>query len=151
MFVYRGLIRFSFAGLLIPLAAALQLSGPLPAWGKSPTATTRAEQIPAGYTFALLAANHFLQAWQSGDAGTGVALLTSRAKTTATSDGIERFFSSSEPSAYEIGRGKLIRGRYEFPVVLVSPDPRHNHSRRRFSTIIILHSGDNDWAVDKLP
>ncbi len=80
-----------------------------------------------------------------------MALLTSHAKKAATSDGIERFFSSPEPSAFEIGRGKLVRGRYEFPVVLVSVDVKNNHSRRRFSTIIVLHSGGNDWAVDKLP
>lgn len=104
------------------------------------------------YAAALLAADHFLQAWQSGDTENGMALLTSRAKKSASADGMERFFSNSAPSAYEIGRGKLVNhGRYEFPVVLVSSVPKNNHSRRRFSTIIVLHSGGNDWAVDKLP
>jgi hypothetical protein len=104
------------------------------------------------YASALLAADHFLQAWQSGDTENGMALLTSRAKKSASADEMERFFSGSAPSAYEIGRGKLVKaGRYEFPVVLVSSVPKNSHSRRRFSTIIVLHSGGNDWAVDKLP
>jgi hypothetical protein len=107
--------------------------------------------VDAGYAPALAAADHFLQAWQSGDAENGIALLTSRAKEAATSDGIDKFFSSSAPSAYEIGRGKLIKhGRYEFPVVLVGA-AKNNRSRRQFSSIVVLHSGDNDWAVDKLP
>ena len=152
MFGYRSLIRSNSALLLIPLTAALlQVSEPVSAWAAQPRASAKAEQLTAEYASALLAADHFLQAWQSGDAETGVALLSSRAKRTATSDGIERFFSNSEPTAYEIGRGKLVRGRYEFPVVLVSADPKNNHSRRRFSTIIVLHSGGNDWTVDKLP
>ena|SRR5579863_4322517 len=152
MFGPRYSTRLSSALLLILLTSAmLTVSEPASAWAARPSVTVKAEQILTGYTSALLAANHFLQAWQSGDAGTGVALLTSRAKKAATSDGIERFFSSPEPLAYEIGRGKLVHGRYEFPVVLVSVDAKNNQSRRRFSTIIVLHSGGNDWAVDKLP
>jgi len=107
--------------------------------------------LDSGYVPALAAADHFLQAWQSGDTENGVALLTSHAKEAATTDAIDRFFSNSTPSAYEIGRGKLLkRGRYEFPVVLAGAS-KNNHSRRRFSSIIVLHSGNNDWAVDKLP
>jgi hypothetical protein len=135
---------------LVLTAALPHVANPL-SCAAAPSATAKAEQIPAGYTSALVTADHFLQAWQSGDAETGVALLTSRAKKAATSDRIERFFSNPEPTAYEIGRGKLLRGRYEFPVVLVSPDVKNHSSRRRFSTIIVLHSGGSDWAVDKLP
>ena len=107
--------------------------------------------LDPGYVPALAAADHFLQAWQSGDTENGIALLTSRAKEAATTDGIERFFSNSAASAYEIGRGKLLKhGRYEFPVVLVST-AKNNHTRRRFSSIVIVDTGNNDWAVDKLP
>jgi len=105
----------------------------------------------AGYVPALAAADHFLQAWQSGDAENGMALLTKHAKEGATTDGVDKFFSNSAGSAYEIGRGKLLkRGRYEFPVVLVSAG-KNNHTRRRFSSIVIVDTGKNDWAVDKLP
>lgn len=116
----------------------------------SAAAKTPPAVLDAGYAPALAAADHFLQAWQSGDTENGIALLSSRAKQAATADGIDKFFSTFAPSAYEIGRGKLLKhGRYEFPVVLVGA--ANTRSRRRFSSIIVLHSGDNDWAVDKLP
>jgi hypothetical protein len=105
-----------------------------------------------GYIEALATADHFLQAWQSGDIGNGTALLTSHSKEKATTDVLESFFASSGISAYEIGRGKLIkRGRYEFPVVLVSANEKSSHVRRRFSSIVVVDTGHNDWAVDKLP
>jgi hypothetical protein len=63
---------------------------------------------------------------------------------------IENFFSNPGSSAYEIGRGKLLkRGRYEFPAVLVGISK--NHARRRFASIVIVDTGRNDWAVDTLP
>jgi hypothetical protein len=128
-----------------------QLSDPLSIFASPRISPSKATVLPADYASALTTADHFLQAWQSGDAENGIALLTSRAKEAATADGIDKFFSSSAPSAYEIGRGKLIKhGRYEFPVVLVGA-AKNNRSRRQFSSIVVLHSGDNDWAVDKLP
>ena len=105
-----------------------------------------------GYIEALAAADHFLQAWQSGDIGNGTALLTSHSKEKATTDVLENFFDGSRLSAYEVGRGKLIkRGRYEFPVVLVSANEKGSHVRRRFSNVVVVDTGHNDWAVDKLP
>jgi hypothetical protein len=122
--------------LLLPLAA------------KTPPAST----LDAGYVAALAAADHLLQAWQSGDVENGMSLLTSHAKEAATTELVERFFSNPGPSAYEIGRGKLVKpGRYEFPVVLVSGDLKRAHPRRRFSSIVVVNTGNNDWAVDKLP
>lgn len=80
-----------------------------------------------------------------------MALLTSHAKEKVTTDILEGFFSNSNPSAYEIERGKLLRpGRYEFTVVLVSGAAKA-HARRRLSSIIVVNTGHNDWAVDKLP
>ena len=112
--------------------------------------TRPAPSLDSSYVSALDAADHFLHAWQSGDLEDGMVLLTSHAKELATTDGIEKFFSNSGPSGYEIGRGKqLKRGRYEFPVVLVGISK--NHARRKFSSIVIVDTGKNDWAVDKLP
>jgi hypothetical protein len=112
--------------------------------------TRAASGLDAGYVRALAAADHFLQAWQTGDIENGTALLSSHAKEVATTEGVEKFFSNPGPSAYEIVRGKLLkRGRYEFPVVLLSGAPKN--SRRRFSSIVLVNTGDNDWAVDKLP
>jgi hypothetical protein len=116
-------------------------------------AKTRPVSAPdAGYAEALVTVNHFLQAWQSGDVGNGAALLTSHSKENTTTDVLEVFFAGSAISAYEIGRGKLIRhGRYEFPIVFVSTDEKHSHVRRRFSSVVVVDTGHNDWAVDKLP
>ena len=112
--------------------------------------TRAASGLDAGYVRALAAADHFLQAWQTGDIENGTALLSSHAKEVATTEGVEKFFSNPGPSAYEIVRGKLLkRGRYEFPVVLLSGAPKN--SRRRFSSIVLVNTGDNEWAVDKLP
>ena len=108
--------------------------------------------LDASYLAALAAADHFLQAWQSGDIGNGTALLTSHSKEKATTDVLENFFDGSRPSAYEVGRGKLIkRERYEFPVVLVSANEKGSHARRRFSSVVVVDTGNNDWAIDKLP
>jgi hypothetical protein len=114
--------------------------------------TPPASALDPGYIRALAAADHLLQAWQSSDVEDGMALLTSHAKETATTEVVERFFSEPGASAYEIGRGKCLkRGRYEFPVVLVSGATNDRRARRRFSSIVIVDTGHNDWAVDKLP
>jgi hypothetical protein len=108
--------------------------------------------LDPGYVPALAAADHFLQAWQSGDVESGTALLSSHAKESVTTEGVETFFSEPVPGAYEIERGKLLkRGRYEFPVVLVTETAKGTRARRRFSSIIVVNTGNNDWAVDKLP
>jgi hypothetical protein len=105
-----------------------------------------------GYVSALAAADHFLQAWQSGDLENGTALLSTHAKEAATTDVVENFFANPVSSAYEIGRGKLLkRGRYEFPVVLVTEAAKNTRAHRHFSSIIVVNTGKNEWAVDKLP
>jgi hypothetical protein len=115
-------------------------------------AKTRSAALDSGYLPALTAADHFLQAWQSGDVESGMVLLSPHAKEAATTDAVEKFFSSSDPVAYEIGRGKLVKhDRYEFPIVLVSGPANNPHLHRRFSSIIVVNTGNNDWAVDKLP
>lgn|ERR1700693_232273 len=131
------------------LHSALWLFAMLPAaWA----ANARPATVEAGYVPALAAADRFLQAWQSSDVENGMALLSSHARQAATSEEVEKFFQNNGSSAYEIGRGKLLkRGRYEFPVVLVSGGSKRAGVRRRFSSIVIVDTGGNDWAVDKLP
>jgi len=115
-------------------------------------AKTPAAGLDQSYLPALAAADRFLQAWQSGDVENGMALLTGHVKQTATTDVLDKFFSHPHAAAYEVVHGKLLkRGRYEFPVVLVEDDENHRHPRRRFSSIVIVDTGNNDWAVDKLP
>lgn len=143
-FMYR--LRF-----VILLTVPFLLVHSSDSFAASRLAAKKAASLTADYASALAAADHFLQAWQSADPENGIALLTSRTKQATSTDAIEKFFSNSAPSAFEIGRGKLLaHGRYEFPVVLLDTS-KTNHSRRRSSSIIVLHSGGNDWAVDKLP
>jgi hypothetical protein len=116
----------------------------------SSAAASNVTPSQADYLSALSAADHLLQAWQSSDAENGMSLLTSHAKKAASTELIERFFSNDGPSAYEIERPKMLaRGRYAFPIVLMTL--RKNRVHRQFSNIIVLNTGGNDWAVDKLP
>jgi len=139
--------HLAFPFRLLPLSLYfLFLVQPLAARTK-PTAA-----LDTGYVSALAAADHLLQAWQSGDAESGMILLTTHAKQAATTEVVERFFSDAGPSAYEITRGKVLKpGRYEFPVVLVIGTTKNSHPRRRFSSIVVVNTGNNGWAVDKLP
>ena len=108
--------------------------------------------LEPGYVPALAAADHFLQAWQSGDLENGTALLSSHAKEAATTDVVEKFFANPVSAAFEIDRGKLLkRGRYEFPVVMVTQAAKNTRAHRHFSSIIVVKTGNNEWAVDKLP
>jgi hypothetical protein len=117
-----------------------------------PAKTRSSPAAEPGYVSALGAADHFLQAWQSSDPENGMALLTSHAKQKVTTGVLENFFSTASPCAYEIGRGKLLkRGRYEFPVVLIQSSSRSLRFRRRSSSIVMIDTDKNDWAVDKLP
>jgi hypothetical protein len=142
----QGSKQLALSFVLLLLVFCIWL-GDRPAFARSGSAPV----LEAGYVAALSAADRFLQAWQSGDVENGIALLASHAKEKITAERLDNFFSPPL-SAYEIGRGKLLkRRRYEFPVVLMQTGAKNTHPRRRFSSIIVLQSGGNDWAVDKLP
>ncbi len=131
--------------LMLLLCVSMSLS-PLPARSRP------APVLDSGYVLALAAANHFLQAWQSGDVENGMALLTTHAKAAINPEMLDRFFSDHELSGYEIERGRPLKGgRYGFSVVLVTGSSKNIHIRRRFSSIVVVNTGNNDWAVDKLP
>jgi len=137
--------RVVFALVFVCLLASLVFASPKPGAAKG------SAQLGADYVSALATADRFLQAWQAGDAENGMALLTSHAKEKATSEVLDEFFSNPGANAYEINHGKQLRGgRYEFPVVMISGGP-NRHAHRRFSTIVVIHTGNNDWAIDKLP
>ena len=139
----RVLLGIPFCFLLLTLSVA-----PLAAATK--TQPTKSSATGADYAHALAAADRFLQAWQGGDIETGTVMLSVNVKNKMNSDELDRLFARSAPAAYEIDHGKFLRrGRYEFPVVLLGTSAKK--SQRRFSTIVVLNSGNNDWAVDKLP
>jgi len=135
--------------LFVSALLLAQLSWPGVRFAATKSAPAR---TAVGYASALAAAARFLQSWQTGDIETGMILLTSHAKEKITRNALEDLFSSGAVSAYEITRGRqLRRGCYEFPVVLFGGAARNPHPRRRFSTIVVLNTGNDDWAVDKLP
>lgn len=142
-------IRHYSSALVLRLAVlAICVSLPLsPVVGKSiPSAAPG-----AGYAHALAAADRFLQAWQSSDVEGGMVLLSNDVKSKLSSDTLEQYFSQTG-LAYEITRGKeLSAGRYDFPVVLVTNIPGTKCVHRRFSSILVVRTGNNDWAIDKLP
>lgn len=131
------------------LSLSIALTMPLFAKGKPRRATVSPPD--AAQVAALATANHFLRAWQTGDLETGLLLLTDAARQDSSEDNLRSYFSTSLLRAFEVHRGKLLRaGRYSFPVVLLETSaPRR--ARRRYSDIIVINTGDNDWAIDKLP
>ena len=102
------------------------------------------------YVFALAAANHFLHAWQTGDLESGTVLLSDGIRHSQNADKLELFFSNATNRAFEITRGHGHQGRYSFPVVLVTTRGS-SHVTRKFSEVILVETGKNDWVVDKLP
>jgi len=110
----------------------------------------QADPLDPGYVFALAAANHFLHAWQTGDAENGMVLLSDSLRHSQNADQVEEFFSNATNRAFEITRGKGHSGRYSFPVVLVT-QRAPSRITRKFSEIVVIDTGKNDWVVDKLP
>ncbi|MGB8012602.1 MAG: hypothetical protein WCF68_13380 [Terriglobales bacterium] len=124
------------------------LTAPLWAGSHGRPAKPAAPSDP-GYVFALAGANHFLHAWQVGDLANGMVMLSDGLRHSQNADRLEQFFSTEEDRAFEITRGHGHKGRYSFPVALVTM--RGSHVTRRFSEITLVETGKNDWVVDKLP
>lgn len=122
-----------------------------PIWARSHGHPAKQETLSdPGYVFALAAANHFLQAWQIGDLEKGMVMLSDSLRHSQDADKLEQFFSNATDRAFEITRGHGHQGRYSFPVVLLTPRGS-SHVTRKFSEIILVETGKNDWVVDKLP
>jgi hypothetical protein len=133
----------------IRLAACLFLLT-APVWARPHSHLAKpADPSDPGYVFALAAANHFLHAWQTADLENGMVLLSDRVRHSQNADRLEQFFSNGTERAFEITRGHGHPGRYSFPIVLVTT--RGPHVTRRFSEVILVETGKNDWVVDKLP
>jgi len=103
----------------------------------------------SSYVLALAAANRFLGAWQTGDLETGMVLVSDHARHAQNPEKFEEFFSGRGGRGFEITRGKGNRGRYSFPVILVTT--QGSAVRRRTSQIVVVNTGKDDWVVDKLP
>ena len=141
-------MQIRFAASLFLLTVFLMTPG----WGRSKGHPAKPENpSDPGYVFALAAANHFLHAWQTGDLESGMVLLSNGLRHSQNADQMEEFFSNANVKirSFEITRGTGHEGRYSFPVVLVTV--RKSHIARKFSEIVLIETGKNDWVVDKLP
>jgi len=105
--------------------------------------------IDPAYVSALSTADRFLHAWQTGDLETGMVLLSDRVRHSQDPEKLEEYFSTRNERGFEITRGRSERRHYRFPVVLVTNSS--GHARRRFSEIVMVNTGKNEWVVDKLP
>lgn len=141
--------RKSFPATAALTALFLLLSIPDLAAGARKHTPAPAAPLDPDYVFALATANRFLHAWQTDDLETGMVLLSDRVRHSQGPEKFEQFFSAGADRAYEIARGQGRRGRYRFAVVLVTTSG--THVRRRFSEIVLVSTGKNEWLVDKLP
>ncbi len=146
-----GVVDFGRFRLIRVLLLCLLAVNPSLSAKAKPSASNAADP---GYVSALAAANRFLHAWQTQDHETGLLMLTNTARHHTTEDRLQEFFSPGPATqqAFEISRGrKLKAGRYAFPVALfeIREDQRWIHPR--FSQIIVIRTGIDDWAIDKLP
>jgi len=119
-------------------------------WGGSHKRSAKAAaDADPEYLQALGNADRFLHAWEAGDLETGIVLLSDRVRHTRNAESLEEFFAAGQERAFEIARGRGRAGRYRFPVVLIA---RQGNTTQRVATeIIVVSTGRNEWAVDKLP
>lgn len=121
---------------------------PLAAKGRRATS-----DLDGNYAAALATANRFLQAWQAQDQENGTLMLSDAAKQHVSEERLEEFFESGPSAAYEIERGKPLKGgRYSFPVTLfglVSPGSIKTHPH--FAQLVVARTGKNEWMIERLP
>jgi hypothetical protein len=115
---------------------------------RTPRRVARSASDPA-YSSALAAANRFLYAWQNQDHETGIVMLADSARQNISRDMLQAFFSPGPDAAYEIAHGQRLKpGEYSFPLVLFGAS---QGPHRRYCKLILVRSGKDDWAVEKLP
>jgi hypothetical protein len=118
-------------------------------------AHTNGAVVDQDYVSALATAGRFLQAWQAQDQENVILMLSDHLRQRTEESAVEQFVTAPGGArpAYELGRGKkLAPGRYQFPVTLFAG--AHSHGRwiqPRSSSMVVVKSGKDEWAVDKLP
>jgi hypothetical protein len=145
-------VNFKFH-LPVSIACLLLAGAPLSLSAKAKPGSAAAA-VDAEYVAALAGANNFLHAWQSQDRETGLLMLTNAAKQGVSEDRLRDLLSpgSSSPRSYEISRGKRVdAGRFAFPVALFDMHDENQRTRPRFSRIVVIKTGRQDWSVDRLP
>ena len=105
------------------------------------------------YLLALSMADHFLQAWESRDYEAGVVMLTDVAKQSISESQLDELFGAEKSGSrgFELGHGKKLHpGRYEFPVMLFEGGKGQN-AASRYSRLVVVKEGKNEWVIDQLP
>jgi hypothetical protein len=136
-------VRFYFCSVLILLCSfAFSFAGKAKIASPDPD-----------YVLALSVADHFLQAWESRDYEAGVVMLTDVAKQGISESQLDELFGAEKSGSrgFEVAHGKkLHQGRYEFPVVLFEGAKAKN-AASRFSRLVVVREGKNEWVIDQLP
>jgi hypothetical protein len=135
----RAVALFVVLALLAALSSA-RTKGPVPS-------------VDPDYVYALATANQFLHAWQTQDEETAILLLSDRLKQSTPDSALDsHLISSAKPQSFEIGRGKkLAPGRYQFPVALFQNPAKTKWTRPQAAALLVIKTGKNEWAIDKLP
>jgi len=77
-------------------------------------------------------------------------MLSDAAREYVSPEQLQEFFSPTEAAAFEIEHGRKLNARsYAFPVVLFGMTG--GHERPHACNILLIRSGKDDWAVEKLP
>jgi hypothetical protein len=133
-------------------ASVFLISAILGPEGQAKTKSRTSPVVDQNYIAALATANRFLYAWQNHDQETALLLLTDAAKNRISEDQLSALLEGSAPVTYEITRGKKLNpGRYAFPIALFQPTGQHRWMHPHYSQLIILNTGKDGWAIDKLP
>ncbi|HEX4484869.1 MAG TPA: hypothetical protein VH088_01290 [Terriglobales bacterium] len=106
--------------------------------------------VDKDYILALSAADHLMQAWQTGDLEAGVVMLTDAAKQGTSEDQLDEFFAADKlgTRGFELTHGKKLEaGKYDFPVALFEGKGKPP----RLSHLIVIKESKNEWVVDSLP
>ena len=138
-----GNVRFYFCSVVILLSS----------FAFSFTGKTKLAPPDPDYVLALSAADHFLQAWESRDYEAGVVMLTDVAKQSISESQLDELFGAekSESRGFEVMHGKKLHpGRYQFPVVLFTGSKARN-AAPRYSRLVVVREGKNEWVIDQLP
>ncbi len=76
-------------------------------------------------------------------------MLTDAARRQASADQLQEFFSPTGRAAYEIQHGRHLNGgEYVFPVLLFGMS---ENSQPHACRLIIMRTGKDEWAVNRLP
>lgn len=137
--------------LRVGLVVALFLASPLHVAAASPQTPSEA---PAGYEYALFAADTFLFYWLRGHTSEAFGLLSPRLKKEITDPSWFKLYvhglSNPHHQAFEVSQGTGSNDRYQFTVTLYEIATGNLVGDKVTSTIVLVRQ-KGAWLVDRLP